>query len=178
MGSMCSTCSDTSQAENAQKQRQTLLPEKQQDAISDIEGRPSNSNFSEGDAQPKSSTTDLSKFDNLFEDLAKFIKQLPAKSKKHIWEHAVIDKDKKIKKVYDKTFEQEHITKLLCDCVIVYVKYLNRKEKPLKTQAVLPYVEPAAQWIFDNYGDLERQRFEQESTYFADMLEEYQHFVK
>jgi len=55
---------------------------------------------------------------------------------------------------------------------------LNRKEKPLKTQAVLPYVEPAAQWIFDNYGDLERQKFETDSSYFATMLEEYQHFVK
>jgi len=79
--------------------------------------------------------------------------------------------------VFDKA-SKEHITKLLCDCVIVYMKYLNRKEKPLKTQAVLPYVEPASQWIFEKHGELEKTRFEDEKEYFADMLEEYQHFEK
>ncbi|ETO25772.1 hypothetical protein RFI_11362 [Reticulomyxa filosa] len=127
--------------------------------------------------------TDLNNFESLFEELAKFMKTLPPKSKKHIWEHAVTDKDKKEKKekkdkkdkkVFDKASKEEHITRLLCDCVIVYIKYLNRKEKPLKTQEVLPHVEPVSRWIFQKYGELDRHRFEQESAYFSGILEEYQ----
>jgi len=178
MGGTCSACSDTSSAEDVKK-RDQLLPEKQADPTYDIEGRPSESN----DGDVSGTTTDLSTFDNLFEDLAKFMKSLPVKSKKHIWEHAVGEKDKKekkdkTKKVYDKTTKQEQITRLLCDCVIVYIKYLNRKEKPLKTQAVLPFVEPAAKWMFEKHKELERKRFEEENNYFPDMLEEYQHFAK
>jgi len=79
---MCSACSDTSQAENAHKQRQALLPEKQQDPPSDVEGRPSEDNrgVSDGDASTMKMTTDLSTFDTLFEDLAKFMRGLPTKS--------------------------------------------------------------------------------------------------
>jgi len=185
MGVACSSCSDISQAENAQKQRQTLLPETQHDPNSDVEGQPTNTttnggNTSDGVPPTRPSSTDLSAFNSLFGELAKFMKSLPPKSKKHIWEHAVTEKDKKDKtrKVFDKASTQEQITRLLCDCVIVYVKYLNRKERPLKTQTVFPYVQPAAEWIFIKYGELERYRFEQENKYFAEMLEEYQYFVK
>ncbi|ETO08184.1 hypothetical protein RFI_29204 [Reticulomyxa filosa] len=117
----------------------------------------------------------------LFEDLAKFMKDLPTASKKHIWEHAINKKNKKKNKTkIEKTSEQKQITKVLCDCVIIYVKviyfiffYLNRKQKTMKIDTVLPHVEPAAQWIFKKYKFLEKHRFEQESTYFADMLQEY-----
>ncbi|ETO16118.1 hypothetical protein RFI_21238 [Reticulomyxa filosa] len=119
---------------------------------------------------------DLSNFEKLFEELGKFMKTLPPKSRKYIWDHAVTEKkgDDNTKKVIDKTTDQEQITRLLCDCVIVFIKYLNRNEKPLKSKSVLPYVEPAARWIFDNYGELERLQFELETNYFADILAEYQ----
>jgi len=182
---MCAPCARNPE-NNDYKQRQSQAPEinlKERDSTSDIEGRPSNSNGptpSDSEVSSTGKSKDLSTYDTLFEDLAKFMKELPAKSKKHIWEHAVIEKDKKgkVKTVFDKASKQEQITRLLCDCVIVYIKYLNRKEKPLKTQAVLPYAEPAAKWIFEKYHELDRQRFEQESKYFPEMLEEYQHFVK
>ncbi|ETO29850.1 hypothetical protein RFI_07270 [Reticulomyxa filosa] len=227
MGGMCSSCSDTSQAEEADKQRQGLLPEVNhvcyECLLWDIKIDRNNPTqiqkwkagycgkiefcfLNEENASSLRKSTDLNNFDNLFEDLAKFMKNLPAKSKKHIWEHAVIEKDKKdkAKKVFDKTIKQEQITRLLCDCVIVYVKgggsggnkgaiflvtktdsiffyfiqinlaFLNRKEKPLKTQTVLPFVEPASKWIFENHGQLERQRFEEESGYFPGILEQYQ----
>lgn len=58
------------------------------------------------------------------QDLARFIRTLPAKSKQHIWSHAVKikGKDGKKKKVLDSTSNQDQINQLLCDNVIVYVK--------------------------------------------------------
>ena len=60
---------------------------------------------------------------SFLQDLSFFIRTLPAKSKKHIWEHAVRKRGADGKRrILDSTSNQEQINKLLCDNVIVYVK--------------------------------------------------------
>eukprot|EP01083_Nonionella_stella_P088510 246736_1 len=63
---------------------------------------------------------------SLFEDLARFLRTLPPKSKRHIWEHGIRIKTADGRKVCEQTKNKEQINTLLCDCVIVYVKYLDR----------------------------------------------------
>ena len=65
----------------------------------------------------------MDKVETLFEDLAKFIRDLPEKSKTHIWGHSVKTRDKNGQKVVGKrAIDEQQITKLLTDLVIVYVK--------------------------------------------------------
>merc|ERR1712154_243824 len=66
--------------------------------------------------------------DSLFEDLARFIRTLPPKSKQHIWEHGVKIKTADGKKVVcDETRDKDQINRLLCDCVIVYVIFGSKQ---------------------------------------------------
>jgi len=118
---------------------------------------------------------DLSKVDSLFEDLAKFMRDLPVRSKGHIWKHSMKAKgDDGSKTVVDKANDEHLILKLLTDIVIVYVKYLDRNREPLTTKEVKPHVEAAAKWIFEKYHELDRNLFENDKNYFSSMLEAYQ----
>eukprot|EP01084_Bolivina_argentea_P223487 378121_1 len=110
----------------------------------------------------------------LIEDLPPFIRTLPPKSKQHIWEHAVKRKTHDGRKqVCDETQNEKHINKLLCDWIIVYVKYLDRKKAPLNTKKVRPYVENISHYIYEKYHPIKRDTFENDKGYFADMVEEY-----
>merc|ERR1711920_799643 len=89
---------------------------------------------------------------------ARFLRTLPPKSKQHIWEHGVKIKlpDGK-KQVCDSTQDKDQINRLLCDCVIVYVKYLDRNRAPLSTKKVRPHVEEVAMFIHNKYHPLQRE---------------------
>jgi len=111
--------------------------------------------------------------DSLFEDLARFLRTLPPKSKQHIWEHGVKIKTADGKKVCDSTETKDQINRLLCDCVIVYIKYLDRNRAPLSTKKVRPHVESVALFIYSKYHPLHRDKFENDKAYFAQMLMDY-----
>ena len=112
--------------------------------------------------------------DSLFEDLAKFMRILPPKSRSHIWEHAVkIKTSDGQKMVCDNTRDKGHVVKLLCDCVIVYVRYLERDTAPLPTKKAKPHVQSIAEFIHGRYHPLSRNQFQNDRTYFSAMLEDY-----
>jgi len=118
---------------------------------------------------------DLNKVDSLFEDLAKFMRDLPARSKGQIWRHSVkFQTSDGSKTVSEKANNEQLIVKLLSDVVIVYVKYLDRTRDPLTTKQVKPHVERAAKWIFEKYHEIERLQFETDTNYFSNILEAYQ----
>ena len=110
---------------------------------------------------------------SLYEGLSRFLKTLPPLSKRHIWEHAVRIRTPDGKRVCDSTQSRRHINKLISDCVIVYIKYLDRDRKPLPSVTVRPHVEPVAQFIHLNYHSIQQGRFENERAYFPQMLMEY-----
>ena len=110
---------------------------------------------------------------SLYEDLSRFLKTLPPRSKRHIWEHAVRIRTPDGKRVCDSTQSRRHINRLLCDLVIVYIKYLDRDRKPLPSATVRPHKEPVAQFIHLNYHSIQRGRFENDTEYFPQMLDEY-----
>merc|ERR1711971_1178883 len=57
---------------------------------------------------------------SLFDDLARFLRTLPPKSKQHIWEHGVkIELSDGKMQVCDSTKDKDQVIKLLCDCIIV-----------------------------------------------------------
>jgi len=144
MGSMCSSCSDTKDSAGRNRGETERL------------NRPLGTSVSESeDITGGSSTTgqddwlfELNLQETLFEKLAKFIKSLPPNSKKHIWAHAVrVKNDDGSKVLVDKTQNESQICRLLSDCVIVYVKYIDRKRAPLSRKTVQSQVQPASQWI-------------------------------
>ena len=55
---------------------------------------------------------------------------------------------------------------------------MDRKQKPLATKQVKPFVEPVAKWMFSTYGALEMDRFITEKQYFAMILEQYIQTIK
>jgi hypothetical protein len=113
--------------------------------------------------------------DSLFDRVGKFLKSLPADPKQHIWSHSVKQKQQNGEKaVVDTASTENQVSRLLCDCVIVFVKYMDRQRTPLSRKLVLPVVSNAAKWVFQNYGPIVRSRFESEKSYFGEMLEEYQ----
>eukprot|EP01083_Nonionella_stella_P088511 246737_1 len=167
MGSMCSSCSDSP----SESRTRRLLPEKQHRKVGET-------NYSDPEDNPTTNPTPQNfslenMGDSLFEDLARFLRTLPPKSKQHIWEHGVKIKTPEGKKVCDQTKDKDQINRLLCDCVIVYVKYLDRNRAPLSTKKVRPYVEKVAVYIQKKYHPLLRDSFENDKTYFAQMLEDY-----
>ena len=110
----------------------------------------------------------------LFEDLARFMRTLPPKSKQHIWEHALrYQNDAGQRQIYDETQNEKQINKLMCDWIIVYIKYLDRSKAPLQTKIVLPYVKDISQHIYEKYHPLQKDKFERDKTYFAEMVEDY-----
>eukprot|EP01083_Nonionella_stella_P161859 530640_1 len=170
MGGMCSSCSDTPAIKGG---RGRLLPEKPNRKMGET-------NYSDPDEDNPTINPGLQSFnlenmgDSLFEDLARFLRTLPPKSKQHIWEHGVKIKTPDGKKqVCDKTKDKDQINRLLCDCVIVYVKYLDRNRAPLSTKKVKPHVEQVSTYIYNKYHPLHRDKFENDKTYFAQMLEDY-----
>jgi hypothetical protein len=175
MGSMCSSCSD---AESTRTKRN----DNSNDPLLQQNKKKSNGETNDSDVEDNTSTVassaqslDLDHLgDSLFEDLARFLRTLPPKSKQHIWEHGVkIKTPDGQKQVCSATQDKEQIIKLLCDCVIVYVKYLDRQRAPLQTKKVRPHVEEISQFIFERYHPLQRNEFELDKTYFASMLENY-----
>jgi len=170
MGGMCSSCSDS--PTHTRNRRDPLLPENRKT-------RGGETQYIDDEENPTMHPTPQSfnlenMGDSLFEDLARFLRTLPPKSKQHIWEHGVKIKTPDGKKqVCDSTRDKDQINRLLCDCVIVYVKYLDRNRAPLSTKKVRPHVEQVATHIFGKYHPLQRDQFENDKTYFAAMLEDY-----
>jgi len=169
MGSYCTSCTDSTDHANRQGR---LLPEKKN-------GRKmGETNYSDQEDDnptmnaPHSFNLE-SMGDSLFEDLARFLRTLPPKSKQHIWEHGVKIKTPDGKKVCDATENKDQINRLLCDCVIVYIKYLDRNRAPLSTKKVRPHVENVALFINNKYHPLKRDKFENDKAYFAQMLMDY-----
>ena len=206
MGGMCSSCSDSPSQTKYRGDR--LLPENK--GKKKRQGETNESDQEDNDNNPTINPTPQSfnlenMGDSLFEDLARFLRTLPPKSKQHIWEHGVKNKTPDGKKVVcDSTQNKDQINRLLCDCVIVYVKvykyiyiqyiltlnakmrhihymimiydnkqYLDRNRAPLSTKKVRPHVEQVALYIHEKYHPLQRDKFENDKTYFAAMLEDY-----
>eukprot|EP01084_Bolivina_argentea_P100006 179664_1 len=77
----------------------------------------------------------------LFKDVAFLMSTLPPASMKHIWDHGVHHKIDGKKRILEETADEGHVRRLVCDCVIVFVKYLDRQRRPMSTRQVLPFVE-------------------------------------
>lgn len=170
MGSYCTACTDSTDNGNRQNR---LLPEKKN-------GRKmGETNYSDQEDIDNPTMNTPHSFnlesmgDSLFEDLARFLRTLPPKSKQHIWEHGVKIKTPDGKKVCAATENKDQINRLLCDCVIVYIKYLDRNRAPLSTKKVRPHVETVALFIHNKYHPLQRDKFENDKAYFAQMLMDY-----
>ena len=56
---------------------------------------------------------------------------------------------------------------------MIYIQYLDRNRAPLSTKKVKPHVEQVAVFIHGKYHPLHRDKFENDKTYFAAMLEDY-----
>lgn len=129
MGGMCSSCSDSPSSAQYRGGGDRLLPEHNRKGRrpgetneSDQEDPSINGDNPTMNATPQSFNLETMG-DSLFEDLARFLRTLPPKSKQHIWEHGVKIKTPDGKKeVCSSTRDKEQINRLLCDCVIVYVK--------------------------------------------------------
>eukprot|EP01084_Bolivina_argentea_P246930 413159_1 len=174
MGTMCSSCGkDTPSVRSGRGRDPLLKPEKK----NKIGGETNESDVEDNSSTPQSFNLE-NMGDSLFEDLARFLRTLPPKSKQHIWEHGVKIKlpDGK-KQVCDTTKDKDQINRLLCDCVIVYVKYLDRNRAPLSTKKVKPHVEQVALYIHTKYHPLQRDKFETNKNYFASILEDYVYFA-
>ena len=113
--------------------------------------------------------------DSLFKELARFLRVLPPKSKQHIWEHAVKIKTSDGKKqICDSTRHEGHIDRLLCGCVIVYVRYLDRNRAPLKIKEVRPHIQHVSIFILHGrHYPMQRSKFENDRNYFPAILEDY-----
>ena len=114
----------------------------------------------------------------LFELVARFLRTVPPASRLicSIWKHCVKTKmDDGKSQVLDRTESVEHITRLLCDCVMVYIKDpgMNYQYDPGWPKNVKWFVLPAAAFMFDKYHPLQRSEFENGKTYFAEMLQDY-----
>ena len=125
MGGMCSSCSDSPTMRNGRGRGNDplLKPERRGRGGDGVGGETNDSDVEDNlNSTPQSFNLDTMG-DSLFEDLARFLRTLPPKSKQHIWEHGVKIKlpDGK-KQVCDQTRDKDQINRLLCDCVIVYVK--------------------------------------------------------
>eukprot|EP01083_Nonionella_stella_P163592 538927_1 len=108
----------------------------------------------------------------LFKDVAFLMSTLPPASMKHIWDHGVHHKIDGKKRILEETADEGHVRRLVCDCVIVFVKYLDRQRRPMSTRQVLPFVEGVTSYIYDKYHPLRRDGFENEKT-FSKMLTDY-----
>ena len=121
MGATCKTCTgviepamkglnrNTNTAHNGESDR--LISEQEEGIICMVKNTDPNTLYVEG----LDST--------FFQDLARFIRSLPPKSKQHIWNHAMKIRTSEGKKIItDKTMNKNQINKLLCDNMIVYVK--------------------------------------------------------
>mmetsp|Transcript_38525 Transcript_38525/g.63143 ORF Transcript_38525/g.63143 Transcript_38525/m.63143 type:complete len:184 (+) Transcript_38525:36-587(+) len=179
MGGMCSSCSDDPEASQRRRAHEQFLPEKgkaQRGETQYVDEMDENPTIQQpaGD-QPAGVGFALENMgDSLFEDLARFLRTLPPKSKQHIWEHGVKVKAQDGKKtVCETTRSKDQINRLMCDCVIVYVKYLDRNRSPLSTKTVRPHIEHVTQHIYAKYHPLQRDRFENDKSYFPTMLEDY-----
>eukprot|EP01083_Nonionella_stella_P213780 770724_1 len=109
----------------------------------------------------------------LFKDVSRFIRTLPPLSKKHIWGHSVYHKVDGKKRILEETTDERHVQRLICDCVIVHVKYLDRRRQPLGTRRVRPFVKAVASYVYNTYHPLQRDEFENDKKYFAEMLTNY-----
>ena len=121
MGGMCSSCSDTPSVDNRGR---LIAPEKKSKMGETNESDPEDDNPT---INPTPQSFNLENMGvSLFEDLARFLRTLPPKSKQHIWEHGVKIKLQDGKKqVCNSTQDKDQINRLLCDCVIVYVKVMR-----------------------------------------------------
>jgi hypothetical protein len=135
------------------------------------------SSATKGTTAKSSSASILASNPALFEDLARFFRNLPAKSREHIWDHHLIVTRNGKKEVTLQTSNQEQITTLITDLIIVYFKAQDRTKKSLTPDVVRPLADPAAKWIMDTYLGLERQKFISDKTYFVDMLQQYQRYM-
>jgi len=171
MGSYCTSCNGDASDHANRGRNQLLAPEKHRKMGETNYSDPEDMNPTMG-GSPQSFNLE-SMGDSLFEDLARFLRTLPPKSKQHIWEHGVKIKTADGKKVCDSTQNKDQINRLLCDCVIVYIKYLDRNRAPLSTKKVRPHVENVAMFIHNKYHPLQRDKFENEKAYFAQMLMDY-----
>ncbi len=138
---------------------------------------PATSSSTKGSTTKSSSATILANNPDLFEDLARFFRKLPAKSREHIWGHYLkveIRGQNGKERVLDQTETQDQITTLITDLIIVYFKSQDRTKKPLSSKVVRPLAEPAAKWVFDNHSVVKRKNFISQEGYFADILEQYQ----
>ncbi|ETO23710.1 hypothetical protein RFI_13467 [Reticulomyxa filosa] len=126
----------------------------------------------------------LSEMKTLFEDMATFMEKLAPASKKHIWKHAMHNKFKKKSSSTngdqdEQTLQQKQVAKLLCDCVIIYIQvtfHLNKKimeQKNINPKHIKKPKNSTKIWIVQKYKALEKDRFERESTYFSQILQEY-----
>jgi len=178
MGTICSSCTETKPEQTTATKRLIDTERSQQSESEGVFDGVENSQSAQSSSINSTTTTntfDLSKEMSLFEDLSKFMRELPARSKGHIWKHSVkVKQEDGSKAVCDKADDEQLILKLLIDTVIVYVKYLDRNRAPLTTKQVKPHVEGAAKWIFQKYHAIDRNQFENDKNYFASMLEAYQ----
>lgn len=105
---------------------------------------------------------------------AGFFETLPSLSKQHIWSHAVKSRDLNgERKVWDETQNIRNIERLMCDCTIVYIKYLDRSNATLVTHDIRPYFMDISQYMFDNNHPINQQKFVEEKGYFSSLLKEY-----
>lgn len=174
MGAYCSSCTDSSDLSGRTGR---LLPDPKQNGQmgeTNYSDQEDENNTLNGPTQTPQNFNLEDMGDSLFEDLARFLRTLPPKSKQHIWEHGVKIKTADGKKqVCAATENKDQINRLLCDCVIVYIKYLDRNRAPLSTKKVRPHVDTVALYIHTKYHPLQREKFENDKTYFAAMLEDY-----
>jgi hypothetical protein len=160
-----------------------LLPDAMADSPPPKTGRTSDTpqkSSTKGTTTKSPSASILANNPELFEDMARFFRNLPAKSREHIWDHYLkveIEGQNGKKHVLEWTEGQDQITAIITDLIIVHIKGQDRTKKALSPKVVRPVAEPAAKWIFDNYSSLYRAKFISEEYYFADMLEQYQHFL-
>eukprot|EP01083_Nonionella_stella_P110939 325023_1 len=112
----------------------------------------------------------------LFKDVAFLMSTLPLfqRAMKNIWKHGVYHKMDK-KRILQETADEDQIRMLVCDCVIIFVKLLDRNRAPMATGQVQPFVKGITSYIYGKYHPLCRDGFENDKTYFAKMLTDYVH---
>merc|ERR1719251_385569 len=150
---MCSPCSEWPDTHN-----ESLLNSGPEKRGNRMETNHSNSSRRNPEIDPLPKSFNLETMgDTLFEDLARFLRTLPSKSKQHIWEHAVKIKTADGQKtVCDQTSDEDQINLLLCDCIIVYIKYLDRNKASLSIKKVRPHVKQIAVYIFNKFNPLQQ----------------------
>eukprot|EP01083_Nonionella_stella_P120133 359685_1 len=109
----------------------------------------------------------------LFKDLSRFLRTLPSLSKTHIWRHSVCHKVDGKKRILEETTKERHVERLICTCVIVFIKYLDRQRQGLGTRRVQAFVKEVVSYIYNTYDPLQRDEFENDKKYLAEMLTDY-----